>query len=319
MARWTATVLAVIALPAVCVASPARAPEWVATLDRHADATVDAVLGERGDALLALTGEPARLHGVPVAGLWLTWLNVDGSRTPVEGSPELLAADLSADGQLAAVTLEGRLLVGPPGALESVDLGDCHVTQVRWDPTGERLAVTSWPESVRPWDATRARTLEQYHEALDSDVLLVSPDLGRVRRLTTGSKQDYNPVWSPDGTQILFISLRTGYASFFLADVASGRQRQLTNHGAERGATAVPVSLSDRCRWDAASDRIVYETRSADGGAQVWILDPSGEALTLGSLRDLRAPGDGSAAARNASGWTTFDLAEVAAAGEVVR
>ena len=319
MARWTAAVLAVIALPAVCVAAPSRAPGWVAILDRHADATVDAVLGERGDALLALTGEPARLHGVPVAGLWLTWLNVDGSRSPVEGSPELLAADLSADGQLAAVTLDGRLLVGPPGALEFVDLGDRHATQVRWDPAGERLAVTSWPEGVRPWDTVRARTLEQYREAMDSDVLLVSPDLGRVRRLTTGSKQDYNPVWSPDGTQILFISLRTGYASFFLADVASGRQRQLTNDGAERGEAAVPVSLSDRCRWDAASDRIVFETRRADGGAQIWILDPSGGALLLGSFSDLRVPGDGSAAARNVAGWTTFDLVEVAAAGGGVR
>jgi hypothetical protein len=319
MARWTATLLAVIALPALCGASPSRAPGWAATLDRHADSPVAAVLGERGDSLLALTGNPGRLHGVPVAGLQLTWLNADGSRAPIDGSPELLAADLSAAGRLAAATLDGRLLVGTPGALEFIDLGDRHVTQVRWDPTGQQLAVTTWPEGVRPWDAARAQTLEQYREAIDSDVYLISPDRGTVRRLTTGSKQDYNPVWSPDGAEILFISLRTGYASFFLADVASGRQRQLTNQGTERGEPAVPVSLSDRCHWDTASDRIVFETRSADGGAQVWILDPSGDARLLGPYRDLRAPGDGSVAARSGSGWMTFDLIEAAANGEVVR
>ncbi len=317
MARWTVVFLAVIALPALCGANPSRAPGWAAILDTHADATVDAVIGERDGALLALTGEPARLHGVPVAGLWLTWLSADGSRAPVEDAPELLAADLSAAGRLAVVTLDGALLVGVPGALEPVEIGDRHVSQARWDPAGETLAVTAWPEGVRPWDAPRAQTLEQYREAVDSDLYLVHPGRGSWRRLTTGSKQDYNPVWSPDGDRILFISLRTGYASFFLADVASGRQHQLTNVGAERGAPAVPVALSDRCRWDGVADRIVYETRVSGGGAQLWAMEPTGDAWLLGPYRELRAPGDGAVAARTPSGWATFDLAD--GEGEVTR
>ncbi len=308
MSRWLMTTMVVLALPAVCGASPSRAPAWAAVLDQHADATVDSVVGERGDALLALTGEPGRLHGVPVAGLRLTWLEADGDRRGIPDIPDLLGADLSTDGRLAAVTLQGGLLVGEPGALVPIDLGDRYVSQARWDPAGERLAITAWPEGVRPWDTSRARTLDEYREAADSDIYLVSPDRGTLRRLTTGSKQDYNPVWAPDGDRLLFVSLRTGYASLFLADVDSGRQHQLTNVGAERGAPAVPVPLSDRCTWDTVADRIAYETRDADGGAQVWVLDPAGDARQVGPFRALRTPGDGSAIALGASGWVILDL-----------
>ena len=308
MARWLVWCLLAFALPAAAGANPSRAPAWAAVLDRHADIPVDRVVGEREDALLVLTGTLRRLHGRPVSGLGLRWLHADGRRSDVEGAPELLGADLSPQGRLAVVTLDGGLRVGEPGALEPVDLGDREIAQVRWDPEGRQLAVTAWPEGVRSGDAARARTLDDYREAVDSDILLVSPDRGTVRQLTTGSKQDYNPVWSPDGRHLLFISLRTGYASFFVADVSSGRQTQLTNHGAERGAAAVPVALSGRCVWDGTSGRVVYETREDSGEPQVWVLDPDGDSSLVGAYRDLRAAGDGSALARGPQGWVQVDL-----------
>ncbi len=308
MARWFVWCLLAFALPAVAGATPTRAPAWAAILDRHADVPVDGVIGEREDALLVLTGTPSRLHGRPVSGHGLRWIHADGRQTVVEGIPELLGADWTPRGRLAVVTLDGRLLVGEPGALEPLDLGDREVTQARWDPEGRMLAVTALPEGTRSGDAARARTLDAYREAVDSDIHLVSPDRGTIRQLTTGSKQDYNPVWSPDGGQLLFISLRTGYASFFVADVSSGRQSQLTNQGAERGAPAVPVALSGRCTWDRTSGRVIYETRTAASEPQVWVLDPEGGSSLLGAYRDLRAAGDGTALVRGLQGWAEVDL-----------
>lgn len=318
MARWIALIVIAFTLPAVAGASPPRAPAWAAILDRHPDVSVDRVVGEREDALLVLTGTPHWLHGRPVAGQELAWLHSDGRRAAIEGAPEVLGADLSPQGHLALVTLDGRLLVGEPGALEPVDLGDREITQARWNPQGRLLAVTAWPAGVRAGDAARARTLDEYREAVNSDIHLVSPDRRTVRQLTTGSKQDYNPVWSPDGEHLLFISLRSGYASFFVAEVSSGRQSQLTNQGAERGAPAVPVALSGRCVWDPASGRIVYETRIGSGESQVWVLAPEGGAWYLGPFRDLRAPGDGSALMKGAEGWISADLGAPEPAAEVL-
>lgn len=308
MVRWIASLCLCFALPAS--AAPGRAAAWISILDRHAEVDVSVVLGEQDGGLLALTGEVVRQHGEPRSGMELTWLGSTGQRRSPEPALELLGGDRSADGRLALVTVDGALLVGVPGDLRSLPMADRYVSQARWDPAGEKLAVTAWPPGVRPWDTHRARTQDELSASVDSDIFVVDAEGSDPRRLTAGSKQDYNPVWSPDGDELLFISLRTGYASYFLASVDDGRAHQLTNTGAERGAPAVPVSLSDRCQWDRVADRIVYETRTHDGLPQVWILTPHGTATLVGSYDTLFAPGDGTAVLLDEAGWSSLDLGE---------
>jgi len=245
---------------------------------------VAVVLGEHDDGLLALGGAVSHRFGVPEGGLELVWLGREGESRTVAPQTPLVAADLSARGDLALVTVEGEVLVGRPGQVTRLELGDLFVTQARWDPWGDRLAVTAWAGGSRPWDATRAETLDELGRGVNSDVYLVRPG-GTPHRLTDGAKQDYNPVWSPDGRRLLFVSLRTGYASFFVAEAASGAVEQLTNIGAERGAPATPVALSDRCWW--SDDRIVFGTTDAEGTPQAWEMDAHGHAMPLdtGELR----------------------------------
>ena len=48
------------------------------------------------------------------------------------------------------------------------------------------------------------------------------------RRLTTATKSDRHPRWSPDGTKILFESSRSGELQLWVIEVAGGEARQLT-------------------------------------------------------------------------------------------
>jgi len=276
--------LIALALAGPVGATPPEAVEAVDILSEQTTIPVAVVLGEHEDGLLALGGAVSRRFGVPEGGLELVWLGHGGRSRVVAPDTPLVSADLSARGDVAAVTVEGNVLVGPPGKLTRLDLGDLFVTQVRWDPWGDQLAVTAWAGGARPWDTTRAETLDDLGRAVDSDVYLVRPG-GPPRRLTDGPKQDYNPVWSPDGHRLLFVSLRTGYASFFVAEAESGAATQLTNLGAEHGAPATPVALSDRCWW--TDERIVYGTTDDKGAPQAWEMDQHGHAVPLdtGELR----------------------------------
>src|SRR3954468_21319485 len=48
------------------------------------------------------------------------------------------------------------------------------------------------------------------------------------RRLTTSTKSDRHPRWSPDGKQILFESTRSGDSQLWVIDVGGGEARQFT-------------------------------------------------------------------------------------------
>lgn len=53
---------------------------------------------------------------------------------------------------------------------------------------------------------------------------------GQCRQLTSGETQDMQPRWSPDGTQLAFVSVRhEGKPQIFLIPVAGGEARRLTN------------------------------------------------------------------------------------------
>src|SRR5262245_30558126 len=49
------------------------------------------------------------------------------------------------------------------------------------------------------------------------------------RQLTTSTKSDRHPRWSPDGTRILFESNRSGDSQLWVIDVGGGEARQLTS------------------------------------------------------------------------------------------
>lgn len=66
-------------------------------------------------------------------------------------------------------------------------------------------------------------------------IWLAPTDGGAPRQLTTTTKHDRHPRWSPDGKQILFESDRGGSQQLWVIDVSGGEARQLTTIATEAG------------------------------------------------------------------------------------
>jgi len=81
------------------------------------------------------------------------------------------------------------------------------VVQPRWSPNGKRIAY--WGKD----------------QAAQRDIWTVSPQGGDAIQVTNDPALDWNPVWSPDGSYIYFISDRNGAPSLWrvAVDQSSGR------------------------------------------------------------------------------------------------
>jgi TolB protein len=93
-------------------------------------------------------------------------------------------------------------------------------------------------------------------------------------RLST-DPSDTAPSWSPDGSQVAFISARPGNWELYLVDVATGQETRLTNHPAADVAPA----------WSPDGRRLAFLS-NRDGG---WAL----YALEVGSGQVTRLAGAG--------------------------
>ena len=69
----------------------------------------------------------------------------------------------------------------------------------------------------------------------------ISPNGGKATQLTTHPAHDTRPVWSPDGSKIVFASDRNGNFDIFVMDKEGGSPKQLTTHSANE----YPETFSD--------------------------------------------------------------------------
>ena len=68
---------------------------------------------------------------------------------------------------------------------------------------------------------------------LDADIYTMNADGTNVARLTTTANADYAPAWSPDGTQLVFVSRRDGNDEIYTMNADGSNQTRLTNDAAE--------------------------------------------------------------------------------------
>jgi TolB protein len=111
--------------------------------------------------------------------------------------------------------------------------------------------------------------------------LFVSNADGSGERLLTEGSLDYNPVWSPDGQTVVFVSERNGSADLY-------RMRP-DGTGVER-LTDDP-SYDDQPAFSPDGKQIVFVSTRASGTANLWILDlatKQARPLTTGTGGDFR-------------------------------
>ncbi len=109
-------------------------------------------------------------------------------------------------------------------------------------------------------------------------------------RLTQNTVRDDDPCWSPDGLRILFASERAGQR---------GLWSMAANGDAPTQFVVTPTASADKAPdWNAASDRVVWSRRGADGRFQLWLASGAGTGamqltdagITLGADNGDEAP-----------------------------
>jgi TolB protein len=171
-----------------------------------------------------------------------------------------------------------------------------------WSPDGSQIVFASNKHGDRKWriyvispDEVRGEGVEwafgakpdwssngsliAYHGCdLRGDncgVWVIKPGGFGPARLTTDAN-DTAPAWSPDGSQVAFISTRTGDWELYLVEVASGRETRLTNSPA---ADVAPT-------WSPDGKQLAFLSNRG-GGWAVYILD-----IKTGQVTQVIATGD---------------------------
>jgi Tol biopolymer transport system component len=106
--------------------------------------------------------------------------------------------------------------------------------------------------------------LERYTDQ-DCAILLHCSRLD-VRILATSTREQYDPIISPNGRRIVFRSNRSGSDEIWVCDSDGSNAQQLTSFGG---------ALTGTPRWSPDSKQIVFDSR-AGGEANVYVIDANG-------------------------------------------
>ncbi|HET9909496.1 MAG TPA: hypothetical protein VFQ23_22810 [Anaerolineales bacterium] len=100
----------------------------------------------------------------------------------------------------------------------------------------------------------------------EGDVYVINADGSGRTRLTTNREEDFDPVWSPDGTQIAFRSHRDGNEEVYVMNADGSNQLNISN--APRGDYS-PA-------WSPDGVWIAFMSDRNGGNPNVWVMEPDG-------------------------------------------
>lgn len=134
------------------------------------------------------------------------------------------------DGQtdvLAVVDVNGRQWP------QKIVVGADFYMQPCWNPDSSRLAWIAWDHPNMPWDQTRLETAtvtaaDNRGVKLGSIEVWVSDNDAAVQQ----------PLFSPDGRYLAYISDKSGFGHIYLRDLRSGDDIKLTKNDVEYGTPA---------------------------------------------------------------------------------
>ena len=113
------------------------------------------------------------------------------------------------------------------------------------------------------------------------DIWLIDVARGIPTRFTFDEAQDWDPVWSPDGSRVAFSSSRDGPYTLYVKD-ASGAAKEERLQKAENAERP--------CDWSPDGRFLMY-TRGAGGSSQLWFLsDPTGDPAKRKAAPYLETP-----------------------------
>ncbi len=137
------------------------------------------------------------------------------------------------------------------------------VNSVSWSPDGTRIAfaITHFDFRTLPRRITSSIYVVNSDGSGVTKIAEVSgPDNTRSNRLLDGS-----PVWSPDGTRLLFTGHQTGDAEIYSVNSAGGDLQRLTNNVANDGNAV----------WSPDGSKIAF-TSDRSGNQDIYLMEANG-------------------------------------------
>jgi dipeptidyl aminopeptidase/acylaminoacyl peptidase len=233
--------------------------------------------------------------------IWVAPSDGSSPARPFTSGPEDSSPRWSPDGAaLAFVADRGRgpqLHVAPLGGGEARVLTDLPwgISQPTWSPDGRRLAfVARTGEWTRPEDRdAQQRSAPRvvtglYHRfdgigAFDdrrSHVFVVDAAGGESRQVTDGDWDDADPAWSPDGSQLAFVSDRSQTRTdevhrdvWVVAVIGRRRPRRLTRG---LGTAATPLWSPDGRTVAYLGDE--HESGDSASNSHLYVVPATGKA-----------------------------------------
>ncbi|MGH8149936.1 MAG: hypothetical protein ACRETB_08185, partial [Steroidobacteraceae bacterium] len=220
-----------------------------------------------GGAATRLTNAPRRPVYLPTG--WMLWVQdgalvaerLDVGKAALTGAPVTLATGLPGGGVHSVSVSATGLVAYRAGA---VGLG-----QLTWfDRSGAAQGSIGAPDGTLfvPRVAPDGRRVVVVRFTAQS-VNLWLLDGARMSRLTFGASDDFYPVWSPDGTRIVFSSNRSGAYDLYqtLVNGAVGDAQPLLSSGRVK-IPGAPTSWSPDGRF------LLYRSSTRQTGADLWVL-----------------------------------------------
>jgi Tol biopolymer transport system component len=141
--------------------------------------------------------------------------------------------------------------------------------QLTWvDRTGKAIEPIGPPGAYRGPDVTPdGRVAVHQHDRNGGDIWLFDAK-GQMTRLTTdatGTQENSSPIFSPDGSRIVFASLRNSKWGLYVKGVTGGREELLF----ESGSRKMPMA------WSPDGQFIVYWVASGAGQWVIPVKNPS--------------------------------------------
>ena len=230
-----------------------------------------------GIYLGALDGSaPTRLTAADSAGVflpsgWLLWVRagtlvaqrLDLAQVALTGEPLTLADGVVVDGFLrSAVSVAATGLV-------AYRTGAGSQRQLAWfDRSGTARGTVGDPDSsfLNPRVSPNGRRVAVSRTLQgNQDIWLL--DGARTSRVTFDAASEVYPLWSPDGTRIVFRSQRTGPGDLY--------QRLASGAGAEEQFVASDL-LKSPTSWSADGRFLLYNSTDPQTNTDLWVVPMSG-------------------------------------------
>jgi dipeptidyl aminopeptidase/acylaminoacyl peptidase len=166
---------------------------------------------------------------------------------------------------------------------QPIAMGEDFYMQPAWHPRGDRLAWICWNQPNMPWDGTYLR-LGKLHFHPKSP-----PILEEVQEVAGGENTSiFQPLFSPDGRQLAYVSDESGWWQLFLYDLEKDQVRQLTFAEAEHGMPAWIQGL--RTFGFSPDGRLVFVLQNREGFSNLLQIDvASGEQVGVDLELDYTA------------------------------